>query len=109
MLQEWGEARTQVTALEASKAVQQAKIHASESHERECIDESRRLEHQQAAAGIEKGRHEAQNVESMKAVTHPKAEHENTKEPFGVFKGWASANGSEMRSASGIVPAFRAS
>lgn len=68
-LQEFGEARAQVAALEASGAEQLEKIDALKIHERELLDENRHLEHQLIVVNLEKKRHGALDVESKKTVT----------------------------------------
>lgn len=60
--------------IEAAGAEELAKNHVLKSHERELPDENLRLEHQLDTFRVGKESHEAQDVESTKAVNDLKAE-----------------------------------
>lgn len=98
-MQESGEASTQVAALEAIGTEQLANNDALESIEPDLLDENRRLDYQLIMARVEKERHKAQDLESMKALSDAKVEPANAKEALGVLETQASTDRSVMCSA----------
>lgn len=84
VFQESGESRTRASAIETSRAEQLAVIDALESHGWELLDKNWGLEHRLVLVTIEKGRHEAQEVESTKAVTDAGVELANAKVALGM-------------------------
>lgn len=78
-----------------------AKIDALESHERDLVDDNRRLEHHLVTDRVEKESHEPRDLQSTKDVIDAKVQHSKVQEALRLLEGWTSADRSALPSSIG--------